>query len=68
MKKGDKVLCVNGAFASRSTDPFTADEIHLPKRGKVYIVRSVIKTGYGTGLRLKERSARISLALLLRYA
>ena len=54
MKRGDKVLCINGVFRARGTDPFSLKERNLPIEGKTYTVRDVVVTDYGVGLRLEE--------------
>ncbi len=54
MKQGDKVICVNGKFESRETDPFTKEQLNLPKNGRVYTVRQKVETDYGFGIRLVE--------------
>lgn len=54
MKKGDKVICTNGTFHSRSTDPFTKEQLNLPETGQVYTIREIVKTEEGPGIRLKE--------------
>ena len=49
------VLCVSeftGEFGREM--PFKKSEIKVPEKGKDYTVRSVVKTKYGTGIRLKE--------------
>ncbi len=53
-KRGKRVLCIDGHFESRRTDPFNAEDIKKPREGEIYTIREVIDTGHGLGLRLME--------------
>jgi len=54
MEPGTKVRCLDDHFVDEKTNPFKASDLNLPESGKVYTVREVVKTQYGTGIRLHE--------------
>lgn len=54
LEVGKLVRCIRGIARTRSTDPFSQDEISTPQRGQVYTIREVVRTNHGTGLRLEE--------------
>lgn len=54
MKKGDKVICIDDVFKLNSNIPKAYENLTHPKLNQIYTIRSVIKTEYGTGIRLIE--------------
>ncbi|MCK9568120.1 hypothetical protein M0R72_04170 [Candidatus Pacearchaeota archaeon] len=54
MKKGDKVKCIDDYFEDSNTNPFHIREINIPKENQNYTIREVVRTDYGTGVRLVE--------------
>ena len=53
-KRGARVRCANGHFHSRRTDPFSVEDISLPREGQVYTIREVVETAEGVGIRFLE--------------
>ena len=53
-KKDDAVICIADKFIFDKHTPFEYHYIELPKKNKIYIIRSVVNTDYGQGIRLKE--------------
>jgi hypothetical protein len=52
---GMKVRCIDDTFVNTEIHPFKYEEINLPIRGEVYIIRDVVNNiKYGVGIRLKE--------------
>lgn len=54
MKVGDAVRCIADKFLFDNYTPNSYNKILLPKKNKVYTIRTVVKTDYGTGITLKE--------------
>ena len=54
IKSDQKVRCIDSRFIDEETNPFKKSELTLPVEGKSYIVREVVRTPYGKGIRLKE--------------
>lgn len=54
LEKGDKVMCVDDYFEDCKTNPFKFSEINIPKEDELYTIREVVRTPYGTGVRLEE--------------
>lgn len=54
ISQGIKVICIDDCFVDSPTNPFRKCEINLPKKDEVYTVREVVKTSYGSGIRLYE--------------
>jgi hypothetical protein len=55
LKKGDKVKCINDEFDY--TDPELPKEyrkITVPVEGKLYLIREVVDSQQGKGIRLEE--------------
>ena len=51
---GDSVKCVDGKIGIRRTDPFQLKDLEIPKEDEIYTIRKVVKTSYGSGVRLEE--------------
>lgn len=54
MKKGDKVLCINGTFHVGPDQPFTPEQIRFPEKGETYTIREIVRTRFGLAIRLVE--------------
>jgi len=54
LKPKDKVKCIEDNFVDEKTNPFKASDINLPIKEKLYTIRQIVKTPYGTGVRLEE--------------
>ncbi|MCR4327118.1 MAG: hypothetical protein NUV46_00885 [Nanoarchaeota archaeon] len=51
-KKGLEVKCVDDDFHDEKTNPYRMGDLNLPKEGKTYIIREIVRTSYGDGIRL----------------
>lgn len=55
LRRGDKVLCVDGAFVNKCTLPFDINRVpNRPAKGQTYTVRDIVIVKGKTGIRLEE--------------
>ena len=54
VKAGEKVKCIDDHFIDEPTNPFRKSQLNLPVENEIYTVRQVVKTDYGSGIRLEE--------------